>query len=101
MKLPFKTHTIYITLDDENIYELQEDFSKVQVSNIRPATKEHPVMVINKNQFDRAKMYLFNPDNPFKIDKEAAIIYFQLGFINEKELKSYLDEIELMFDIQS
>lgn len=31
MKIPFDTHTIYIMLDDEKIYELKSDFTKVEV----------------------------------------------------------------------
>ncbi|MGR6017738.1 hypothetical protein ACT7CM_27190 [Bacillus paranthracis] len=75
MKIPFNTHTIYVTLDDDKIYELKSDYTKVEVSKIQNSSKENPVMVLHKSQFDFAKGYLLNKENPFKIDEEDAKTY--------------------------
>ena len=40
MKIPFNTHTIYVTLDDDKIYELKSDYTKVEVSKIQNPSRE-------------------------------------------------------------
>lgn len=90
MKIPFNTHTIYVTLDDDKIYELKSDYTKVEVSKIQNPSREKPVMVLYKSQFDCAKGYLLNKENPFKIDKEDAKIYYQIGFISVEELNDFI-----------
>ncbi|MEB9429784.1 hypothetical protein P4I83_32645 [Bacillus cereus] len=90
MKIPFNTHTIYVTLDDDKIYELKSDYTKVEVSKIQNSSKENPVMVLHKSQFDFAKGYLLNKENPFKIDEEYAKIYQQIGFISVEELNEFI-----------
>ncbi|MGN4788676.1 hypothetical protein [Bacillus cereus group sp. MYBK209-1] len=42
MKIPFNTHTIYVTLDDDKIYELKSDYTKVEVPKIQNSSKENP-----------------------------------------------------------
>lgn len=39
MKIPFNTHTIYVTLDDDKIYELKSDYTKVEVPKIQNSSK--------------------------------------------------------------
>ncbi|UYX55908.1 hypothetical protein M3Y14_32275 (plasmid) [Bacillus thuringiensis] len=90
MKIPFNTHTIYVTLDDDKIYELKSNYTKVEVPKIQDPSREKPVMVLHKNQFDFAKGYLLNKENPFKIDKEDAKIYHQIGFISVEELNEFV-----------
>ncbi len=38
IKIPFDTYTIYVTFDDEKIYELKEDLSKEAVSDMKIST---------------------------------------------------------------
>ncbi|MEM5680292.1 hypothetical protein AAHB46_12260 [Bacillus paranthracis] len=90
MKIPFNTHTIYVTLDDDKIYELKNDYTKVEVPKIQNSSKENPVMVLHKSQFDLAKGYLLNKENPFKIDEEDAKTYQQIGFISIEEFTNFL-----------
>lgn len=47
-------------------------------------------MVLHKSQFDFAKGYLLNKENPFKIDEEDAKIYQQIGFISVEELNEFI-----------
>jgi len=86
MKIPFETHTIYITLDDAKIYELKSDFTKVEVQKMKYSSKDNPVMGLHKKQFDLAKAWLLNNENPFKMDVETAVIYNRIGFISNEEL---------------
>ncbi len=89
--LPFKTHTIFITLDDEKTYKLNEDFSKEEVQEMPTPSRENPCMVIHKLQFNFAKNYLLNKENPFKISVEEANIYNKIGFISDKELSDFIE----------
>lgn len=90
MKIPFSTHTIYVTLDTENIYELKSDYTKVEVAQIKNPSKENPVMFLHKKQFDDAKNYLLNKENPFKIEQETAKIYNKIGFLSDEELNNFI-----------
>lgn len=47
-------------------------------------------MVLHKSQFDLAKGYLLNKENPFKIDEEDAKTYQQIGFISVEEFTNFL-----------
>ncbi|WP_066415217.1 hypothetical protein [Sutcliffiella cohnii] len=89
-QLPFNTHTIYFTLDDEKIFELKSDYTKVAVSAIKSPSKENPIMVLHKNQFDYAKVYLLDKRNPFKIDEETAKVFNHIGFISDEELTDFI-----------
>lgn len=88
----FNTHSIYITLDDDKIYKLnKDDLSRELVDRIPPLNKDNPVMVIHKKQFDYAKGYLMDGDNPFRISVDTArdyrdIVLFQIR--NQKSMKS-------------
>ncbi|PGR00823.1 hypothetical protein [Bacillus cereus] len=90
MKIPFNTHTIYVILDDGKIYELMSDYTKVEVPKIQNSSKENPVVVLQKSQFDFAKGYLLNKENPFKIDEQDAKIYHKIGFISVEELNDFI-----------
>ncbi|MGN4788055.1 hypothetical protein [Bacillus cereus group sp. MYBK209-1] len=46
--------------------------------------------MLHKSQFDFAKGYLLNKENPFKIDKEDAKTYQQIGFISVEELNEFI-----------
>ncbi|KMP71039.1 hypothetical protein TU62_29620 [Bacillus cereus] len=58
MKIPFNTHTIYITLDNGKIYELNSDYTKGEVPNIQNSSKEKPVMVLHKCRRIKRLYYL-------------------------------------------
>lgn len=87
--LNFKTHTIYITLDDNKLYKVNEDFSKEEVKEIPHPSKENPIHVLHKAQFDFAKSALLDNGNPFKMSMETAIIYNKLGFLSDLELSNF------------
>lgn len=48
IELPFETHTIYVTIDDEKVYVLKNDFTKVEVPRIEVASKENPIWTIRR-----------------------------------------------------
>lgn len=90
MKIPFNSHSIYVTWDNDKMYELKSDYTKVEVTEIQKPSKENPIMVLQKRQFDAAKDYLLNKENPFKMDEKTARIYNQIGFISNEELNTFL-----------
>ncbi|MBX8946001.1 hypothetical protein [Lysinibacillus sp. K60] len=90
MKIPFETHTIYITLDDAKIYELKSDFTKVEVKEMKYPSRENPIMGLHKKQFDFAKGWLLDKNNPFKMDVETAVIYNRIGFISNGEFNDFI-----------
>jgi len=92
MILPFKTHTIYITLDDNKIYKLNKDFSKEEVENIPYPSRQNPTLLMHKFQFEMAKFYLLNKSNPFKISVEIAQTYNKIGFLSDNELADFIEE---------
>jgi len=86
----FNTHSIYITLDDDKIYQLNKrDLAKELVSEIPQPSKENPIMVIHKSQFDMAKSYLMDINNPFRISVDTARDYRDIGFLSEQEFRDY------------
>lgn len=89
---PFGTHTIYITLDDEKIYKLNEDLSKEEVQGIPQLSRKNPIAVMHKLQFDYAKGTKLNKMSPFRISEEMARIYNKIGFISDLELVTFLKE---------
>lgn len=91
----FNTHTIYIRLDDDKIYKLNpKDLSKEVVNQIPFPSKENPIMVLNKIQFDVAKGYLMNVNNPFRILVSEAEDYRTIGFITDEELGEYKKKMQ-------
>lgn len=90
--LPFETHTIYITLDDDKIYKLNEDFSKEEVQEIPQPSRKNPIVVTHKAQFDYAKYSLLNKMNPLKMSEDTARIYNKMGFISDLELAVFLEK---------
>lgn len=95
MNIPFHTHRIFITLDDEKIYELKTNYSKIEISKseseaLAEVDNSRPVMILHKKIFDFNKSYFLDKSNPHKMDKEAATIYNKLGFINDKELTDFI-----------
>lgn len=95
MKIPFNTHTIYVTLDDSKIYELKSDYTKIEVPKIQKSSEENPVMVLHKIQFDFAKGYLLSKENLFKIEEEDAKKFHQIGYISIEELNDFINFKEL------
>lgn len=91
MKIPFETHTIYITLDDAKIYELKSDFTKVEVQEMKNPSKDNPIVGLHKKQFDFAKECLLNNKNPLKMDVETAEIYNRIGFISNEEFNDFIN----------
>lgn len=89
---PFKTHTIYITLDDKKNYKLNEDFSKEEVEEMPLPSREKPIMVLHKLQFDFAKNALLNKEGLFKMSTETAKIYNKMGFLSDLELSNFIEE---------
>ncbi|AMM99582.1 hypothetical protein UP12_19430 (plasmid) [Bacillus pumilus] len=54
MKIPFKTHKIFVTLDDDKMYQLFADFSKKEVEKPKELTeilltqsRKKPFMVVS------------------------------------------------------
>lgn len=99
MLFPFKTHRIYITLDDEKMYQLHADFSKFEVNPEEIITEEalsnsrnQPFVVIHKEQFDHGKSILMNKKNPNRISKETAEIYCRIGFLTKEEVQNYIQD---------
>ncbi|ALP91865.1 hypothetical protein ATN24_13965 [Clostridium butyricum] len=89
--LPFETHSIYITLDDKKIYKLNEDFSKEEVKEVPHPSKENPNIVMHKLQFDFAKDFLLNKENPLKMSVKTARLYNKIGFISDLELAKFIE----------
>lgn len=87
MKIPFDKYTIYITFDDDQIYELKEDFSKELVSTMNRSTPNNPVLVLHKQQLDYAKT--FYKENASTLDHETWNNYYKIGFITLDELNEY------------
>lgn len=89
MKIPFDSHTIYVTSKNK-LYELKSDFSKIEVPEIKKPSKESPILVIQKDQFEQAKEYLLSKNNPFKMDQETAKEYYKIGFLSKEELYTFI-----------
>ncbi|MDY3375055.1 MAG: hypothetical protein SOX50_17470 [Terrisporobacter othiniensis] len=90
----FNTHKIYVTFGDK-IYKLnRKDLSKEEVSELPTPSKENNVMILHKSQFDMAKGYLLDIQNPFRINIETARLYNKIGFLSNDELKDYQDKLE-------
>ncbi|WP_044648385.1 hypothetical protein [Paenibacillus terrae] len=93
--LTFNTHTVYVTLDDEKFYKLNKhDLSREEVEKIPVPSKENPIMVMHKSQFDLAKGYLMDMRKPIKINLGTAEIYNQIGFLTDDEFVVYKKEFE-------
>lgn len=95
MNIPFHTHRVFITLDDEKIYELENNFTKTEISKnefevITEAKNSGPFLILHKKIFDFNKSYFLKKSNPHKIDKEAATTYNKIGFISDKELTDFI-----------
>jgi len=89
LKIPFDTHTIYITFNDGIFFELKRDLSTIKVENIQKPTRQNPIFVLHKSQFDIAKEYLLNKDNPNKMDVETSLQYYQIGFLTKDDLQKF------------
>ena len=87
MKIPFEKYTIYVTFDDDTIYELNEDFSKEVVNEIKISTPKNPTLVLHKQQLDYAKT--FYKENAINLDKETWTNYYKIGFITLHELNEF------------
>lgn len=101
MQIPFESHTVYITLDDDKMYQLYPDYSKTEVNINTVLTEERllngrnePFMVIHKEQFQYGKSHLLSKENPNRISKETAEIYYKIGFISKDELDSYFEMLK-------
>ncbi|MEK5071680.1 hypothetical protein [Sporosarcina sp. FSL K6-1508] len=90
MKIPFNTHTIYVTLDDDKFYELKSDYTKIEVPEFKIPSPENQIVLIHKKQFDSVKANLLDKENPFKLDLETANIYYQIGFLSDSEFKDFI-----------
>lgn len=90
-----ENYEIYITLDEDKIYKINnKDLSRALVDKIPKLAKNKPIAVLHKKQFDIAKNYLMDFQNPFRISIETAKYYNDIGFISKKELDDYKEEIE-------
>lgn len=97
MKIPFETHSIFITLDDEKMYQLFADFSKVEVNqkDILSEFKalhssQNPYTVLHKKQFVHGKPYALDNTGENGLSEESAKIYHRIGFLSDEELQSFL-----------
>lgn len=56
MKIPFKTHKIFVTLDDDKMYQLFRDFSKKEVDKkafpekFLTQSRENPFVILSSQQ---------------------------------------------------
>lgn len=97
MNIPFNTHLVYITLNDDKFYQLNSDFSKEEVDQEEVLTKlrmfddsKQNVMVLHKAQFEHGKQYLLDKENPAGISIQAAEQYYKMDFITKSELYDYI-----------
>jgi hypothetical protein len=81
--LPFATHTIFITLNDDKIYRLNEDFSKIEVNELPQSSRQNPIMVLHKEQFKMA--------NTERLSLEDVKIYNKIGFLTDEELAAFIN----------
>ena len=90
-QLPFETHSIYVTLDDDKTYKVNSDFSKKEITEI-PANSLYSMM--HKLQFDACKNYLMDVSLPeqLRMTTDKAVLYNQLGFISDHELVTYVHD---------
>ncbi len=88
-QLPFETHSIYVTLDDNITYKVNRDFSKTEFNEI-PAKSIYCIM--HKLQFDACKNKLMDVSLPeqLRLTTNKAVLYNQLGFITDHELFTYI-----------
>ena len=102
MGLPFQTHRIYITLEDNTFYELHSDYSKTVV-DWKEIEKEilnqyetthilPPFFVMHKSQFGYVKACAMSKSNPNRMSEETAEIYYKMGFITKEEFENYLQD---------
>ncbi len=90
MNLPFSTHAIYVTLDGNEIYRVNRDFSREEVTN-NSINLNEPYLLLHKHQFWSTKGFLLSKDNPLKLSEQVAKMYHQSDFINEQELQDFLN----------
>ena len=90
----FNTHTIFITIGDKYYKLNRKDLKREEVSELPMSSKNNPIMVLHKVQFDMAKGYLLNIQNPFRISLDTAEIYNQIGFLTDEEFEAYKEKLE-------
>lgn len=101
MELPFETNDIYVTFDRHeedalhtDTYKLNKDFSKTEVEHDAPySTDGKPSILLEHSEFIGAKRFLMSMKNPFKLDKEEAVILQKIGYITSIELNKYLADL--------
>ena len=91
--LPFETHTIYLTLDDDKIYRLNADFSRVVVESISVPSRTNSILVMHKKQLDINKRLLFDTKNLMRMSLEDAITYNMIGFVSDDELTEFTRDL--------
>ena len=92
LEIPFKTHAIFIILSDEKIYKLNENFTKQEVKIIPEPSRDSPIRVLHKSQFDCGKPFLLDKHNPYRISLETANIYNKIGFLSDEEFIKFAKE---------
>lgn len=95
MNLPFDTHKIYITLENNTFYELHSDFSKTEIdfNEIRKQLEDRKngIIVLHKSQFEYNKTNLLDKKFVGKLSDDLAKTYCRMGFITESELEDFLE----------
>lgn len=91
MELPFNSHAIYITLDDDELYEVKSDFSKIKVDDIL-VNQSKPSILLHKAQFEAAKGFLLDIENPFRLKNDDAKLFNKLGFLSDSDFNNYISK---------
>lgn len=90
----FNTHTVFVVIRDKYYKLNKKDLSREEVSEIPEPSREKPIIVLNKVQFDMVKTCLLNVQSPFRINLDIAEMYNRIGFLTDEELKDYKGKLE-------
>ena len=96
MQNPFETHKVYITLNNDKMYQLFPDFTKKEVDKKEVLNKadvnsrSKPFMVIHNEQINCGKSYLLDKNKSTRNGAETALEYCKIGFLTKEEIKALL-----------
>lgn len=88
-ELPFKTHTIYLQFENQ-YYVLHQDLTKEPVEKIKKHSPKYPSVLLKQSEFENAKQYLLNKQNPHRLGEDAVKLYLHIGFITDNEYREYI-----------
>lgn len=87
-ELPFKTHTIYLQLDNK-YFKLHQDLTKELVGQIKKHSSKYPSILLKKSEFENVKNFLLDKQNPQRLGEDAVMLYHQIGFITDTEYRAF------------